>query len=629
MLGLADCYWNMRNYAMAKEWYSKLSPPEINSNRIAQYRMAEILAMDLNYNEASKTLATFPEFKSRANSFLEVAEMNKDSADWTVHYLGLNTVNYREFSPLVINNKFLWSTNEPSEGLTRQIASWDGNDYIHILSLSDTSMVKRVVMPSDMIIDTSRGKGSVKLAEHYSLVDVDQLRVVKLPRNLLKKRIVDSFFATPITVDERIKYNISNPTYSPLTQNIYFSVNRQGKLKNEANNDPKVNISRVVAIAEGTLKDNNLSSIKFLPIGSNEYSVMHPAIHPNGKLLVYSSNQQGGKGGFDLYAITRLNDTTWSSPMAITALNTAGNELFSSFTQNGELYFSSDGHPGFGGLDIIKAKIGEEGVVKGLEYLPEPLNSSHDDFGFIQSSDGKKGFISSDRFKQQDDIYAFDYEKKIVNMSGYVFSRFTETRKPGVKITIQNKLKDNSLIEEGAMPTDANGDFAFKGRPNNEYVLTIDNGGDDIQRIGFSTENVFDRKPLGIFYVDKKKEIVIETPKPKLDTTKFIIYFAFDKSSLTNKAKRILDKAAALVKSNPDLKAILDGHTDLWGGDKYNMYLSNKRVKEACKYFTKIGLSGGQTDCSHYYGKQRPVYNTLDRSVSVKNRRVEIFVTNK
>jgi outer membrane protein OmpA-like peptidoglycan-associated protein len=293
------------------------------------------------------------------------------------------------------------------------------------------------------------------------------------------------------------------------------------------------------------------------------------------------------------------------------------------------LKVSSDGHPGFGGLDIIKAKIGEEGVVKGLEYLPEPLNSSHDDFGFIQSSDGKKGFISSDRFKQQDDIYAFDYDKKIVNMSGYVFSRFTETRKPGVKITIQNKLKDNSLIEEGAMPTDANGDFAFKGRPNNEYVLTIDNGGDDIQRIGFSTENVFDRKPLGIFYVDKKKEIVIETPKPKLDTTKFIIYFAFDKSSLTNKAKRILDKAAALVKSNPDLKAILDGHTDLWGGDKYNMDLSNKRVKEACKYFTKIGLSGGQTDCSQYYGKQRPVYNTLDRSVSVKNRRVEIFVTNK
>jgi outer membrane protein OmpA-like peptidoglycan-associated protein len=356
---------------------------------------------------------------------------------------------------------------------------------------------------------------------------------------------------------------------------------------------------------------------------------MHPAIHPNGKLLVYSSNQQGGKGGFDLFMVNKINDTTWTSPVALQSLNTAGNELFSGFTQNGELYFSSDGHPGFGGLDIIKANVAEDGNVKSIEYLPEPLNSSHDDFGFIQTSDGKKGFISSDRFKQQDDIYAFDYEKKIVKISGYVFSRFTEARKPGVKIIIQKKLKDNSLIEQGSMLTDSNGDFAFNGRPNNEYVLTVDNGGDDVQKIGFSTENIFDRKSLGIFYVDKKKEIVIETPKPKLDTTKFIIYFAFDKSSLTNKAKRILNKAAALVKSNPDLKAILDGHTDLWGGNEYNLDLSNKRVKETCKYLSKIGLSGGQTDCSHYYGKQRPVYNTLDRSLSNKNRRVEIFVTNK
>ena len=216
-----------------------------------------------------------------------------------------------------------------------------------------------------------------------------------------------------------------------------------------------------------------------------------------------------------------------------------------------------------------------------------------------------------------------------MNISGYVFSRFTEARKPGVKITIQNKLKDNSLIEEGAMPSDANGDFAFKGRPNNEYVLTIDNGGDDIQRVGFSTKNVFDRKPLGIFYVDKKKEIIVEAPKPKPDTTRFIIYFPFDKSSLTNKAKRILDEASALVKSNPDLKAILGGHTDLWGGDEYNMDLSNQRVKEVCSYFSKVGLNESQADCSQFYGKQRPVYNTLDRAVSVKNRRVEILVTNK
>jgi len=626
ILGLADCYWNMRDYALAKSWYGKLSSAEMNASKIAQFRMAELLAMDKNYSDASKVLSDFPEFKARANGFLVVDEMNKDSADWTINYLGLNTRNYREFSPLVVGSKFLWSTNEPSQGVVRQIASWDGNDYIHILSLPDISLVKRADMPSEELIDTSKNQRSVRLAEHFSLVDNDQLKIVKLPRSLLKKRATDSFFATPITSEERIKYNIANPSYSPTTGKVYFSVNRQGKLKNGINGDQKES-NRVLSIAEGNLKNNSITGINFLPIGSNEYSVMHPAIHPNGKMLVYSSAQQGGKGGFDLYVVNRIDDTTWTSPVALQSLNTAGNELFSGFTQTGDFYFSSDGHPGFGGMDIVKASVGEDGKVKNIEYLPEPLNSSHDDFGFIQSIDGKTGFISSDRYMQQDDIYAFDYEKKIVDISGYVFSRFTEKRKPGVKIILQRKLKNNSVDEEKTMLTDSNGDFFFKGRPNNEYTVVIDNGGDDVQALDFSTENTFGTKPLGIFYVDKKKEIIVEAPKP--DTTRFVIYFAFDKHSLTNKAKRILNQVAAFMKDKPNLKAVLDGHTDLWGGNQYNLDLSNRRVKEACSYLSKTGLDESQTDCSQYYGKERPVFNTLDRNVSSKNRRVEILVTNK
>lgn len=158
-------------------------------------------------------------------------------------------------------------------------------------------------------------------------------------------------------------------------------------------------------------------------------------------------------------------------------------------------------------------------------------------------------------------------------------------------------------------------------------TVPVVDGGDDIQKKEFSTKNVFDKMPLGIFYVDKKKEIIVEAPKA--DTTRFIIYFAFDKYKLTNKAKRILDQAIELLKKNPELKAILDGHTDLWGGDDYNLDLSNSRVKEACKYFSNAGLNESQTDCSQYYGKKRPVYNTLNRVVSGKNRRVEILVTNK
>ena len=346
---------------------------------------------------------------------------------------------------------------------------------------------------------------------------------------------------------------------------------------------------------------------------------MHPAIHPNGKMLVYTSNQAGGKGGFDLYYVNRIDDTTWTEPTALSELNSVGNELFAGFSSTGQLFFASDGLPGFGGLDIFSATIDEKGAVKSVYHLPTPVNSPHDDFSFAYTSDGSQGFFTSDRFGE-DDILAFDYEMKIVKLSGYVVSRYTEARKPGVKVVLQKKLGDESLENISTTLTDSKGDFTLSARPNYDYVLTIDNGGSDLQHIDLTTQNIFVDKPLGVFYVDKKKEYV------KPDTISYVIYFDFDKSMLKKESKLVLDKVVELLRKEPSYKATFDGHTDLLGGEEYNVELSATREVRARTYVELAGIDGSRLK-GMYFGKTKPLIQTTNKVKGYKNRRVEIRVS--
>lgn len=617
VLTMADCYWNLRNYTLAGNWYNQLPASISDTNNVVKYRKAELLATEGKYKEASALLSTIPGYELRAMGYLETDAMKADSADWNLRYLDLNTPYFREFSPLIVNNMFLWSSNELRKGISNGIMGWDSKSYTHVESFSDISYVKDGIMPTNYRVDSigMKKKQSPAIAQHYTGADKTLLQVVKLPADLVTKRKSAEHNPMPIVGLESKDYNIAHASYSAATGKIYVSMNDQGRVKNSN--------SRMLGIAEARLDGTTVTDLEFLPLGGKNYSVMHPAIHSNGKLLVYSSNQPGGKGGYDLYYVTKLGDTSWTSPTPITSLNTAGNELFSGFSATGDLYFSTDGHPGFGGMDIYKAEFSDNAAVKSVYHLPSPVNSQFDDFGFTQMADGKKGFFTSDRFGE-DDILAFDYDKKIVKVTGYVVSRYTEARKPGVKVELKKKSTDNTLTTIETLVTDANGDFVFSARPNYEYVVKVDNGGDDVQDFPVSTQNEFSAKSLGVIYVDKKKEVVIIEPKP--DTVSFIIYFDFNKSTLTNQSRVILDEVIALLKKPTSFKAILDGHTDLYGTDNYNNQLSNARVKSASKYLEKAEIDKTRIE-GNYFGKSRPAIDTKVWKLGIKNRRVEIRVT--
>ncbi len=613
---VADCYWLTRNYDSAYVWYGRLS----SSSDAIQYRKAELSAILGKYGEAASLLKSMAGFSDRAKGFQSTTAMMKDSADWSVSYLdGINTEYFREFSPVLVDSAIIWTTNQPKKYSKNGVMAWDNMGYNRMLQVGNAESLSAVALPSARkLYDPKKldAKQPELLATHYALSDFDLLSTVKIPNDLLRKMKAIDAIATPVVLAEKFSYNIAHATYNGAAGKLYFSANRQEKLKNKI---------RTVGIVAANRNGATLSGAKFVFADGKDHSVMHPAIHANGTTLVFSSNMAGGKGGYDLYVAEKTSDSTWSNPIALNGVNSKGNELFPSFSPNGSLYFSTDGHPGLGGLDIYMASF-KGNTASNVHHLPSPVNSSYDDFGFTVASDLKTGYFTSDRLGS-DDIYKFGYEKKIVKVSGTVISEETNAGKAGVKVTLYEKNDEGNFVPVDAVVTDGKGKYTFNARPNREYrVIANDPSGD--QTVNFNTNNNFTSKsPVDLLVKDKKPVVVAPPPPPAApEVFKYIIYFDFDQHVITAESAVILNEVKAKLNENSAYKCTLNGHTDVEGGEGYNKKLSSRRSKAAMNYLKKMGIDPSRVSMD-FFGEERPVIQTRSIKEAKKNRRVEIEVT--
>ena len=612
---IADCYWLMRNYDSAAAWYGKLSATFSDSKGLVQYRKAELSAAAGDYAKAAAGLNGLAGYAQRASGYQKAARMKADSADWTIKYLdGINTNYFREFSPLMVDAGLIWASNQPKKFSRNGVMGWDNMGYTRMLSVGDTASLNAIDVPAGRNLIDRRAidpKYPKKLASHYSLSDVDLLARVKIPASLIKKVKSIEAMATPIAGIEKYAYNLAHATIDRSAEKVFFSANIQDKLKNA---------TRTVAVVESKKEGNTLKNSKFIFTGKTAYSVMHPAIHPDGSTLVFSANQEGGKGGYDLYYSTLQSDGAWSSPNAVQGVNTVGNELFASFAPDGTLYFSSDAYAGLGGLDIYKTAF-KNGSASKPVHLSYPVNSSYDDFAMTLSADGKSGFFTSDRLGS-DDVYKVNYEMKVVIISGDVISSETGKGKPGVKVILYEKDENGNWVKVDEGATDADGHYSFKGRPNREYKVEVIDPMDS-QTVEFNTNGTFNKKAVKTITLRDKKPVVLPPAVP--DTFRYIIYFDFDKSKITKESEAILDQVIAKLTENVQYKCSLAGHTDLEGTAKYNLKLSSKRAENAKKYIREFAGFAERVNTS-YYGFTQPVVQTRNRKEAKKNRRVEITV---
>ncbi len=619
---IADCYWLMRNLDSAYQWYAKVSETYPDSTGRIRVRKAELNAIRGDYKQAAAQLSALPGYASRADGFLKVNRMIVDSADWTLEYVqNINTDYFREFSPMLIDSGLIWATNQPTKFNKNSVMGWDNMGYARMLKVLDTSTLQTSASPSSRKLLGERKPNANNpdyLAIHFPGADVEQLSPVAIPKALkAKMKYIDSI-TVPILGLESLSYNLAHSTFNPNSNKVYFSANRQDKLKDQL---------RTVAVIEADKKENAFVNPKFILGIDNTFSTMHPAIHPNGNTLVFSSNMAGGKGGFDLYYAVKQSDDSWSTPAPVAGVNTQGNELFATFSPDGSFYFSSDGLKGLGGLDVHKAKF-KNGKVTELNHLSYPLNSAYDDFGLSFKGDNKSGYFTSDRYGS-DDILTFVFEEVQIKITGLVKSENTGKGVPGIKAVYHITDDEGVTTVLDSMLTDATGKYSFNGRPNRDYTVKVI-AGDDSKTMVFTSKNIFDKIQLETVIIHDKepvKEIVppVVVVPQFADTLLYIVYFEFDKFAIKPEAKSTLEDVVSTLNEDPEFKITLWGHADQSGKDAYNDKLSLARTSAVLKYLQAAGIDGKRIKLASF-GETRPVIDGATKKQARFNRRVEISI---
>ncbi len=332
-----------------------------------------------------------------------------------------------------------------------------------------------------------------------------------------------------------------------------------------------------------------------------------PTLSQDGQTLYWSSTREGGYGGADLYTAKLNRRGLWVDIRNLgPEINTFGNEAFPHVAEDGTLYFSSDGHPGFGLLDIFSAKR-ESGTVK-IENLGAPMNSKSDDFSF-HAFDLTRGFFSSNRRggTGDDDIYTYVNEDPDLKIVNYWLTGITVTTDDGgEEIVLPNtkvRLVDANELVVDEVFTSEDGRFRFRVFPEEKYYLIGEKTDYFTTRKVFSTiGETVDKTTLTAFVTNKDFETVIQMDRIVIEKPIVLenIYYDFDKWDIRKDAAEVLDSLVMVMNDNPDIFIELGSHTDSRGGEDYNLDLSRKRALSAVRYIIGRGIDDDRITARGY-----------------------------
>ena len=325
----------------------------------------------------------------------------------------------------------------------------------------------------------------------------------------------------------------------------------------------------------------------------------HPAVSPDGEWLYFVSDMPGGKGGLDIWRM-RL---TANGPVGVENLgepiNTPGDEMFPTFRPNGDFYFSSDGHPGFGGLDIFIATVGEDGKYH-LSHPGYPLNSQGDDFGMTFQGQLNQGFFSSNRGDGRgwDHVYSFYNPEIVQTIRGWIYEQ------DGYELTAGEARivgTDGTNLRLGVR---GDGSFEYVVKPGVDYIILA-------MCDGFLNH----KEEIHVDSVKESKVYDLQFPLASISAPVLIdnIFYAFDKATLLPESKNALDSLILMLKENPNITIELSAHTDYRGAEAYNKKLSQKRAESVVKYLINHGIAADRLTAVGY-GEEKP--KTIRRKVA-------------
>lgn len=326
--------------------------------------------------------------------------------------------------------------------------------------------------------------------------------------------------------------------------------------------------------------------------GDTLSSYAHPAISPDGEWLYFTSDMPGGKGGLDIWRV-RITPAGYGGVENLgEPINTPGDEAFPTFRPNGDLYFSSNGHPGLGGLDIFIAKVGKDGRYH-LSHPGYPLNSQGDDFGMTFEGPYNRGFFSSNRGDARgwDHIYSFVNPEIMQTVKGWVYE-MDGYELPAAQVYV---VGDDGTNEKMSVRSD--GSFTKVLDPGVSYLFLATckgylNHQEQVKALVNPTES---------------RDTTLQFALANISAPTLIdnIFYDFDKATLRDSSKTALDKLVALLKENPHVTIELSAHCDYKGSAEYNKRLSQRRAEAVVAYLIAHGIAVDRLTPVGY-GKERP-----------------------
>lgn len=317
----------------------------------------------------------------------------------------------------------------------------------------------------------------------------------------------------------------------------------------------------------------------------------HPAVSPDGQWLYFVSDMPGGKGGLDIWRV-RITSAGYGGVENLgEPINTPGNEMFPTFRPNGDLYFSSDGHPGMGGLDIFIAHPGKTGRYV-LEHLGYPLNSQGDDFGMTFEGVKNRGFFSSNRNDGRgwDHIYSFVNPEIVLSVKGWVYEQ-EGYELPAAQVYMIGS--DGTNLKLGVK---SDGSFEKELTPGVEYMFLA-------TCKGFLNH----KEELKVVPMNDSHEYVLQFPLASITAPVLIdnIFYDFNKATLRPESQTALDELVKLLNENPNVTIELSSHCDYKGSSAYNKLLAQRRAESVVNYLVDKGIARDRLSPVGY-GKEKP-----------------------
>lgn len=317
----------------------------------------------------------------------------------------------------------------------------------------------------------------------------------------------------------------------------------------------------------------------------------HPAVSPDGQWLYFVSDMPGGKGGLDIWRV-RITSAGYGGVENLgEPINTPGNEMFPTFRPNGDLYFSSDGHPGMGGLDIFIAHPGKAGRYV-LEHPGYPLNSQGDDFGMTFEGVKNRGFFSSNRNDGRgwDHIYSFVNPEIVQSVKGWVYEQ-EGYELPAAQVYMIGS--DGTNLKLGVK---SDGSFEKELTPGVEYMFLA-------TCKGFLNH----KEELKVVPMNDSHEYVLQFPLASITAPVLIdnIFYDFNKATLRPESQTALDELVKLLNENPNVTIELSSHCDYKGSSAYNKLLAQRRAESVVNYLVDKGIARDRLSPVGY-GKEKP-----------------------